>query len=338
MNKIKILTLLTIVLISSLTIYSRSTEVKEFKEPQKTINFVEDNIYNKDYSKKANAIKPQKVINFKEDNISIKYSCDIIDGNLNFTINIQDDNIDKSINENFIVSTEKSDLSISISNQISIKQKELSQRFSKEEIERIATALNNMINLETKNINTKDVVDLKMQGLFMSYSLIKSINRQIIKNNGRPKSLDDEYFDATIYTSNTVYEGFNRELSPFTLTEDLIINVNVFINYINQAPQYAEEKGFLFVLEIFNNLNTEHISIYELEQEIITYTLLHPDEFEGDESPLLFRWPQGSDHGCCGNYSGPCWYWHPICWVHDKMCTDCTPAWFCLPGCKPDQK
>lgn len=44
----------------------------------------------------------------------------------------------------------------------------------------------------------------------------------------------------------------------------------------------------------------------------------------------------GSDHGCCGNYSGCCLYWNPICYIHDRMCTDCEPAWFCLPGCKPD--
>lgn len=45
----------------------------------------------------------------------------------------------------------------------------------------------------------------------------------------------------------------------------------------------------------------------------------------------------GSDHGCCGNYSGCCLYWHPGCYVHDKMCTNCKPEWFCLPGCKPDK-
>ncbi|MDR0207297.1 MAG: hypothetical protein LBI45_08600 [Bacteroidales bacterium] len=291
MNKVKILTLLIIVLISSLTIYSRNKEVNKIKEPQKV----------------ANAIKPQKEINFKEDNISIKYSCSIINGNLNFTLNIQDDNIGKNINENFIVSTEKSDLPISISNQISIKQKELSQRFSKAEIERIATAMNSLINLETKNIDNKDSKDLRMQGLLMSYSLLKSINRQIMKENGRPKSLDDEYYDATIYTSNTVYEGFNRELSAFALIEDLIINVSDFIDYINHDLQYSEQKGVLFLLAIFDNLNTEYISIYELEEEIRTYTLLHPEEFEGEEDPTtLFRWPQGSDHGCCGNYNGPC--------------------------------
>lgn len=44
----------------------------------------------------------------------------------------------------------------------------------------------------------------------------------------------------------------------------------------------------------------------------------------------------GSDHGCCGNYSGCCLYRNIMCYVHDKLCTDCNPSWFCLPGCVPD--
>lgn len=45
----------------------------------------------------------------------------------------------------------------------------------------------------------------------------------------------------------------------------------------------------------------------------------------------------GSDNGCCGNYSGCCLYAHPACYVHDRLCRNCTPAWFCGPACKPDK-
>ncbi len=45
----------------------------------------------------------------------------------------------------------------------------------------------------------------------------------------------------------------------------------------------------------------------------------------------------GSDHGCCGNYSGCCLYRSLACYIHDRMCSECTPAWFCGPGCKPDK-
>jgi hypothetical protein len=43
----------------------------------------------------------------------------------------------------------------------------------------------------------------------------------------------------------------------------------------------------------------------------------------------------GSDHGCCGNYNFCCVLKHKLCYVHDKICKNCWPKWFCLPGCKP---
>ena len=44
---------------------------------------------------------------------------------------------------------------------------------------------------------------------------------------------------------------------------------------------------------------------------------------------------QGSDCGCCMNYSGPCYYCSLICYEHDWACQTCEPAWFCLWGCVP---
>ncbi|WP_146185951.1 hypothetical protein [Flavobacterium album] len=44
----------------------------------------------------------------------------------------------------------------------------------------------------------------------------------------------------------------------------------------------------------------------------------------------------GSDWGCCGNYTGCCVYSSALCLAHDLACTECTPAWLCLSGCKPD--
>ena len=46
-------------------------------------------------------------------------------------------------------------------------------------------------------------------------------------------------------------------------------------------------------------------------------------------------WPKGSDHGCCGNYAGPCYFAHSICYVHDRLCT-CCGSWWCFGGCRPD--
>ena len=42
----------------------------------------------------------------------------------------------------------------------------------------------------------------------------------------------------------------------------------------------------------------------------------------------------GSQLGCCGNYSGPCYFCHLACLLHDIQCIDCG-AWYCGPGCVP---
>jgi len=44
---------------------------------------------------------------------------------------------------------------------------------------------------------------------------------------------------------------------------------------------------------------------------------------------------QGGDWGCCGNYSGQCWYCATACLVHDMLCTNCA-HWYCGSGCVSD--
>ena len=44
---------------------------------------------------------------------------------------------------------------------------------------------------------------------------------------------------------------------------------------------------------------------------------------------------EGSDWGCCSNYSGCCWYWNILCFEHDIACLKCD-HWYCGPLCKPE--
>jgi len=296
-------------------------------------------------NKEENEINSEfkKELNFNANNTKIDYSGTIVKGHLIINIDIKDYETGKSIKENFDINTDKNQFPKEISEQITAKQKSLSSKFSSSEIRRLLNAMDKMVNSVTLDMRDSELKDLKMQGLFMCNSLIKSVNRQILKNdmilqktNLKSSTNNLENTDSPIYTSNTVYEGYNRELSSFALTEDLVINVDDLQKYINEDTQNAEAKGFLFVQEILNNTTTNSISLYQLEAEIVEYTRNNPDDFEGQVSELGFRWPRGSDHGCCGNYSGPCYYFHPVCFLHDKMCTDCTPRWFCFSGCKPD--
>lgn len=317
MKRIQVLAILSIAFLSSIFIYSCTKDVKNSSET------------------------PQKILNFKENKISVSYVSNVVNGLLNFSIGIQDDETGKSIEEEFSVSTDRAKLAKEISKQISAKQKVLSAKFTADEISRILKAMNNMISNVTLNIADDDLLDLEVQGLFMSKSLIQSINRQILKNNENSSfsvsAIHTDFLDAEIFTSNTVYEGFNRGFSSFSLSEDLIVNVDDFSNTINQNSQAAQQMEAVFIKDVLNQVNNNNISIFELEKNLVSFTANNPDKFEGEVSPLGYRWPKGSDHGCCGNYDGNCLYFHPICYLHDKMCKNCTPRWFCLPGCKKDK-
>lgn len=318
MKRIQILAILSIALISSLVIYSCRKDVKESSDA------------------------PQKIMNFKENKISVAYTSSIVNGFLNFSIDIKDDESGKSIKEDFNINTDKTQLSKEISKQITAKQKALSSQFSASEIAKILSTMNNMISSVTVNIADDDLLDLNVQGLFMSKSLVQSINRQILKNNQNSSfsvsAIRNDYMDAEIFTSNTVYEGFNRGFSSFSLSEDLIVNVDEFNNSINQNSLSAQQVESVFIKDVLNMATTNNISIFELEKNLVDFTVNNPDKFEGDVSALGYRWPKGSDHGCCGNYDGDCLFFHPICYLHDKMCKNCTPRWLCLPGCKVDRK
>lgn len=318
MKRIQILTVLSIAFLSSFVIYSCSKDIKESNDA------------------------PKKILNFKENKISIDYTSTVVNGFLNFSIHVQDDESGKIINEDFAINTDKTQLSKEISKQITDKQRALSSKFTVSEISKILTVMNNMISSLTVNIADNDLLDLNVQGLFMSKSLVQSILRQILKNNQNSSfsvsAIHNEFLDAEIFTSNTVYEGFNRGFSSFSLSEDLIVNVDEFNNTINQNSLAAQQVESVFIKEVLNQVNSNNISIFELERNLVAYTVNNSDKFEGDVSALGYRWPKGSDHGCCGNYDGDCVFFHPICYLHDKMCKNCTPRWFCLPGCKVDKK
>lgn len=317
MKRIQVLAILSIAFLSSIFIYSCTKDVKSTNND------------------------PQKILNFKENKISVSYESKVVNGLLNFSIDIKDGESGKAIKEEFSISTDRAQLAKDISKQISAKQKDLSSKFNAEEISKILKAINNMITNVTVNIADDDLLNLEVQGLFMSKSLIQSINRQILKNNQNSSfsvsAIQTEFLDAEIFTSNTVYEGFNRGFSSFSLSEDLIVNVDEFSNTINQNTQASQQMESVFIKDVLNQINTNNISIFELEKNLVSFTANNPSKFEGEVSPLGYRWPKGSDHGCCGNYDGNCLYFHPICYLHDKMCKDCTPRWFCLPGCKKDK-
>ena len=276
----------------------------------------------------------EKHMSYKEDDVEIDYQSSIENNRLTLIIKIEDAKFNKTVHESFDISMDTSILSQEISNQITQKQKRLSSKFTTAEIKRLVNIMDNMIVSVTEKMKNEELKDIKAQGLFMCNSLIKSVNRQILINN-KDLHKNEKNISIRIFGTNTVYEGFKKGMSSFIFNEDLEINVQDFINRINEDPVFAKEKGFFFTKEIFENKSSPIIYYSELLDDIIKYTADNPEKFEGP-SYNGFKWPSGSTWGCCGNYSGPCYFYMPVCWVHDVICTNCRPRWFCFSGCVPD--
>lgn len=135
-------------------------------------------------------------------------------------------------------------------------------------------------------------------------------------------------------------------ISNFTCQQDLIFSAQELLatleEYAEAFPEDIDSKtqNLMYFLNTSNETDVsfeDYYNFYVSESEFDQFILhfqTNPTTTEGCSGwcPLGC----GSSHGCCGNYSGCCLYWHPSCYIHDKMCGKCKPGWFCLPGCKPD--
>lgn len=269
-----------------------------------------------------------KEFNYEESNTSIKYKASLDENVLLFEFIVNE-----LINEKFIIDLNKSNYPQNIADIITSKRSKLINEVSRKDIINLEKIMSNMIEAKINEIKPSEIPNMEVQGLFICKSLINSTSRLLRKTNTSNLKL------SSIDNYNTVHEGFIRGMNSFVLNEDFNINVQEYINEIEADTIFAKSKGFLFVHSILVNSIETDISMAQLLDRIDNYTQNNPGEFEiepvdGETEPSY--WPNGSDHGCCGNYSGPCYYWHPVCWIHDKMCTDCTPSWFCLSGCQVD--
>jgi hypothetical protein len=148
----------------------------------------------------------------------------------------------------------------------------------------------------------------------------------------------------------TVHPAFLLEKTNFNCQEEQFIKVNelkeILYNYKTENSEIDSSTTNL--IRFLDNTNQRQIRFDEYysyyiskdNYELVLSNFLNPQISAKKTNPGDCAWwcplGCGSDHGCCGNYSGCCLYWDPACYIHDQLCTDCQPAWFCLPGCQPD--
>ncbi len=181
----------------------------------------------------------------------------------------------------------------------------------------------------------RENIKLKLNSVFFHNSILNSKKRSLEEEN--------ETCDCTLHP------GYLVDKTGFYCQEDYYMK----ISNIKAAIQSAQDENLAFLkhssskllINYINNTQDEYVrfdKVYSffVEKDKFIYALEYTQNYNnnGPEKGCGWWCPLGcgTDWGCCGNYSGCCWYWDILCYIHDKQCTNCTPSWYCLPGCVPD--
>ena len=139
------------------------------------------------------------------------------------------------------------------------------------------------------------------------------------------------------------HPGYFVDQTPFWCQEDYLVNVTEFAEIIkNSNSEFLPKKKK--VLELLENYNETEISIDKISEYLETkkeYLNRIETKFNSVNNPTSDSslnkeedCTKGTDLGCCGNYSGCCWYWSYYCLDHDLACLACD-KWHCGPSCEP---
>ena len=241
-----------------------------------------------------------------------------------------------------------------------LQDRSLNSKYSnitEQQAREICISLREVIAEHTKSLTKEQIKSPNVQGMYMSLAFARRILKNKLgvslmeskilarKNALRSTTPPPTTTPAPVNPVLTqpsyvqdVYEGYELGLSGFVLNEDIIVDRQAFLTIINQdaAAVLHDDQGLYVFQEVLNSIPFNSFSLKDLSAEMDFYVAQHPENNMAASGCGVGWWPSGSSHGCCGNYSGCCYYWNWKCYVHDKICTKCTPRWFCLSGCVPD--
>ena len=170
--------------------------------------------------------------------------------------------------------------------------------------------------LKDLSVDTKNIAQL-----WFHYSILK-INERYFANN---------------VCECTVHPAYLIGKTNFSCIEDHKLVTNILKTEVSlNKEKYTDEnsKRLISFLENYTDETIKFEEVYNYYYPISQYKKDIIANISGKSFGCILG--TGSAHGCCGNYSGCCYYIHPVCYIHDAMCSDCKPKWFCLPGCRPD--
>lgn len=175
-----------------------------------------------------------------------------------------------------------------------------------------------------------------IQSLFFHYAIINTKMRAMQRG--------DNLFECV------PYPGYIIGKSYFWSMEDFLVKTTLIKGVYKSHPELLQDKPARDLYNFVNSTDKNYISydkIYYFNTTKENYLktldniLIRNNLSNSNLKTSVLETPkcllgQGSDWGCCGNYSGCCVFWNVACYIHDAMCSDCQPRWFCFSGCVPD--
>ena len=156
----------------------------------------------------------------------------------------------------------------------------------------------------------------------------------------------------------TPHPGYFVDKTFFLCQEDVSISPSLYANLLKNGGykmndkektllQFLEQKANEKTIpssEVFGFIEPKEFFLQRINNSVSRAASLKQARLEGKEAEngvaksLLMDCLRGSDWGCCGNYSGCCWFAAVECYLHDAACSysKCQPTWLCGPQCKPD--
>jgi hypothetical protein len=172
--------------------------------------------------------------------------------------------------------------------------------------------LNAMVSSVHDTISAHGEHSFVYQGLSLFNALLNGAKRNISSGNAR--------------INFTPSEGYLSAISAFVCEEDMIFNISDLKSYLyNRKLTDSTNAGIDYYLAALRNERAITLTLADIRVRLQTYF---------DAQNVAGRWPQGGQCGCCGNYSGNCYYWSLACLAHDEACQRCQHSW-CFSGCVP---
>ena len=206
--------------------------------------------------------------------------------------------------------------------------------------------------------------DLQINTSFISLSEMKKVLNQFMKDAYVPKLktleshllLNSIHYHISVMDTRIRYLETNQDTCECTVHPAYLVDK---ANFVCQEDYFIPKQVIEMLLDVKDDnpismsersglrkhlgphLNSSYISFktlysFYVDEEVFTGSINALKNGVSFSNAMCW-FGQGSDWGCCGNYSGCYYYWSFLCYLHDWYCTDCHNVDVCLPGCVPDK-